>query len=140
MQKKPRRFVFGNSQLSLQLDRANPRSMGCNPVRCPEPQPQRQMRIVHQAPSQRRGLPMTRLALKAPMFCQPPASQNFTGRTDKSIWPSVLDQILQANFVAVESSRKFQNISWVSWRGHAARLPRASNLSQRDKHVISYAV
>jgi hypothetical protein len=38
----------------------------------------------------------------------------------------------------VESSSKLQNISWVSWLGHAARLPRPSNLSQKGKHFISY--
>lgn len=123
MQKKPRRIVLGDSQLPLQLDCTDSRSMGCNPVRCPEPQPHGQMRIVHQAPGQRRGLPMTRLALKPPMFRQPPSTRCFADRTNKPLRPSVLDQILQANLVIVESSRKLQKIPRVSWLGHAAKLP-----------------
>lgn len=129
MQKKPRRFVLGDSQLPLQLDCTDSGSMGCNPVRCPEPQPQGQMRIVHQAPGQGRGLAMAALALKPSLLRQPPSTRRFLAdRANKPLRPSVLDQILQTDIIIVKSSRKLKKILRVSWFGHAAKLSRPHTL------------
>ena len=95
------------------------------------------MRSVEQGSCKWGNLLMAFLTLKARIFFQPPAAFFITVGANKTIRPTAVDKIFQADFIAMKFSGKFYDSFWVAQFFHYPNCRGGNNLRTPLKTVIT---
>ncbi len=114
----PSCIVIANAKLVLKLPCANSRRVCRNQVRRPKPFLNRDVRPMHDCTGHRiELLPTGPISDDGPR-CNASDGLARTFRTNKSVRPLDLYQILKAIFIGGELSAKLSDIFWILWPTH----------------------
>jgi hypothetical protein len=118
LQDQPRRLIAREPELALQLSGRDPRMMGRDQIRRPEPQPQRRASPVHDRARRHRRLGMTDDALPQMTPLQHPRSPALAHRTNKAIRPPARRQILHTRRLRREPPPEIHDRTREVWPRH----------------------